>query len=136
MLRNVFDVLSRRTQIEISWDWTGSQHSTCGTNLSPIFVIMSAARHLSLIFLFFNNNFLMCFLLKWVIGTKTTVKCHLKPNVKPVFRPKRPVAYAILPLVDAELTRLKNGIISSVKYSNWASPIVVVRKSNGKIRIC
>ncbi|KYM98519.1 Uncharacterized protein K02A2.6 [Cyphomyrmex costatus] len=54
--------------------------------------------------------------------TKTKVKLNLKNNSKPIFRPKRPVAYAILPLVDAELTRLEqNGIISPIKYSDWAS---------------
>ena len=38
---------------------------------------------------------------------------------KSVFKSKRLVAYAILPLIDAELTRLEqNGIISQIKYSN------------------
>jgi len=40
-------------------------------------------------------------------------------------------------LVDAEFTRFEqNGIISQIKYSDWAIPIVVVRKKNGMIRIC
>jgi len=65
--------------------------------------------------------------------TKTKVKLHLKPDAKPVFKPKRPV----LPQVDAELDHLEqNGIISPIKYSEWATPIVVVRKKNGLIRIC
>ena len=69
--------------------------------------------------------------------TKTKVLLRLKTNARPFFRPKRPVAYSILPLVDEELTRLEQeGIISPVNYSNWAAPIVVVRKKNGKIRIC
>ena len=61
----------------------------------------------------------------------------MKPNSKSIFRSRRPVAYAILPLVDAEFTRLEqNGIISQIKYLDWAIPIVVVRKKNGMIRIC
>ncbi|XP_055590830.1 uncharacterized protein K02A2.6-like [Uranotaenia lowii] len=69
--------------------------------------------------------------------SKTKVKLELKPDVQPAFRPKRPVAYAMLGTVDDELDRLERaGIISPVDFSNWAAPIVVVRKSNGSIRIC
>jgi len=61
----------------------------------------------------------------------------LKPNSKSIFKSRRPVFYAILLLVDAEFTRFEqNGIISQIKYSDWAIPIVVVRKKNGMIRIC
>ncbi|XP_055604188.1 uncharacterized protein K02A2.6-like [Uranotaenia lowii] len=68
---------------------------------------------------------------------KTQIHLHLKPDAVPVFRPKRPVAYAIYNTVDDELDRLERiGIISPVDYSDWAAPIVVVRKSNGTIRIC
>ncbi|XP_055633483.1 uncharacterized protein K02A2.6-like [Toxorhynchites rutilus septentrionalis] len=70
--------------------------------------------------------------------TKVQVKLYLKSNVRPVYCPKRPVAYAALPKVDAELERLqKCGIISQVQFSDWAAPIVVVRKSdNVSVRVC
>jgi len=69
--------------------------------------------------------------------TKTKVQLYPKPDVRPVFRSKRPVAYSILSIVDAELSRLEQaGIISPVNYSDWATPIVIVRKKNGQIRIC
>ncbi|KAH7708133.1 Gag-Pol polyprotein [Aphelenchoides avenae] len=43
----------------------------------------------------------------------------------------------MLPIVDKELDRLEElGAISSVNYSQWAAPIVVVRKKNGKPRVC
>ncbi|XP_041771477.1 uncharacterized protein K02A2.6-like [Anopheles merus] len=69
--------------------------------------------------------------------TKASVKLQLKENVRPVFCPKRPVAYAVQELVDKELDRLEQmSIISPTDYSEWAAPIVVVRKANGSIRLC
>ncbi|XP_018396139.1 PREDICTED: uncharacterized protein K02A2.6-like [Cyphomyrmex costatus] len=86
---------------------------------------------------FIKENFKEVFSSQLGRCTKTKVKLNLKNNSKPIFRPKRPVAYAILPLVGAEFTRLEqNGIISPIKYSNWVTPIVVLRKKNGNIRIC
>ncbi|VDD79051.1 unnamed protein product [Mesocestoides corti] len=38
----------------------------------------------------------------------TQATFRLMPDAKPVFRPKRPVPYASLPLVDAELERLEH----------------------------
>ncbi|XP_062714152.1 uncharacterized protein K02A2.6-like [Aedes albopictus] len=50
---------------------------------------------------------------------------------------KRPVPFNTTPLVDAELNRLESmGIISPVDFSEWAAPIVAVRKPNGRVRIC
>ncbi|XP_055622961.1 uncharacterized protein K02A2.6-like [Toxorhynchites rutilus septentrionalis] len=47
--------------------------------------------------------------------TKTKVSLALKEACNPVFRPKRPVSYAMLPIVDAELNRLEGlNIISPV----------------------
>lgn len=71
------------------------------------------------------------------ICKKAEIKLQLKADVKPVFRPKRPVAYAVLPVIEKELQRLQDlGIISPVDHSEWAAPIVVAKKPNGSIRIC
>lgn len=62
---------------------------------------------------------------------------HLIPGQPPVYRPKRPVPYHVMDKVEAELERLEQaGIITPVQYSNYAAPIVVVKKANGSIRIC
>ena len=69
--------------------------------------------------------------------TKSKVVLKLNKDAKPIFRPKRPVPYAALEMVEKELLRLQQqGVIQPTNYSKWAAPIVVVRKANGKIRIC
>ncbi|XP_062715850.1 uncharacterized protein K02A2.6-like [Aedes albopictus] len=68
---------------------------------------------------------------------KAKVQFQLKTRVTPVFRPKRSVAYAMYQAVDNELDRLERAkIITPVDFLKWAAPIVAVRKTNGKIRIC
>ena len=55
----------------------------------------------------------------------------------PSFHKPRQVPYALRPKVEAELTRLeKEGILSKVEYSEWATPIVTVVKRNGSVRVC
>ncbi|XP_058465077.1 uncharacterized protein K02A2.6-like [Malaya genurostris] len=68
---------------------------------------------------------------------KVQVKLDVKDQCKPIFCPKRPVAYSMYNAVDQELDRLQQlNIITPVDYSEWAAPIVVVRKANGAIRVC
>jgi hypothetical protein len=68
---------------------------------------------------------------------KTKVKLFLKLNAKPIFCPKRPVPFNTIPLVDAELTRLQSlGIIEPVDFSEWAAPIVAVRKPKKGSHLC
>ncbi|XP_058456707.1 uncharacterized protein K02A2.6-like [Malaya genurostris] len=69
--------------------------------------------------------------------SKVQEKLDVKEQCKPVFCPKRPVAYSMYNTVDQELDRLQQlKIITPVDYSEWAAPIVVVRKANGGIRVC
>jgi hypothetical protein len=65
------------------------------------------------------------------------VNLNLKENVQPVFHKAYTVPYALRDEVAIELDRLESkGIISKVKTSDWASPMVLVPKPNGKIRMC
>lgn len=51
-----------------------------------------------------------------------------------MFRAKRPIT--AIPLIDRELSLQKMDIISSIEYSDWAAPIVVIKKLNDDIHIC
>ncbi len=68
-------------------------------------------------------------------GVEATITVPL--NAQARFHKPRPVPYAIKQRVEEELERLlKDGVISPVKFSDWAAPIVPVVKADGKIRIC
>ncbi|EFO85571.1 hypothetical protein CRE_29108 [Caenorhabditis remanei] len=69
--------------------------------------------------------------------TKTKASLLPKPDAQPVFRKARPVPYAALTTVSDELDRLQQaGVISPVDHSEWAAPIVLVKKKNGSLRMC
>ena len=73
------------------------------------------------------------------VGTLKSHKADLKveEGCQPSFHKPRQVPYALRPKVEAELTRLeKDGILSKVEYSEWATPIVTVVKRNGSVRVC
>lgn len=62
---------------------------------------------------------------------------HVKDGSAPKFMKARPVPFAIKPKVEKALDDLeKQGIISKVSHSDWATPIVPVIKKSGDIRIC
>lgn len=63
---------------------------------------------------------------------------NLKEGTVPVFLRHYEIAYALKDKVEMELDNLvKMGILESVSYSEWASPIVVVPKiKTNQVRIC
>ena len=62
---------------------------------------------------------------------------HLKQGAKPIFKKSRSVAYALQPALETELERMQaERILEPVDQSEWATPLVIVPKSNGKIRVC
>uniref|UniRef100_A0A7I4Y6B5 RNA-directed DNA polymerase n=1 Tax=Haemonchus contortus TaxID=6289 RepID=A0A7I4Y6B5_HAECO len=69
--------------------------------------------------------------------TKTKATLQLKPDAHPIFKKKRPVPFAYVAALDEEIDRLlAEQVLSPVDYSAWAAPIVVVKKSNGTLRLC
>lgn len=73
------------------------------------------------------------------VGTITGYKAviRLKQGAKPIFKKSRSVAYALQPALETELDRMQaEGILQPVEQSEWATPLVIVPKTNGKIRVC
>ena len=62
---------------------------------------------------------------------------NLKQGAKPFFKKSRSVTYAPQPALETELERMQaEGILELVERSEWATPLVILSKSNGKIRVC
>ena len=62
---------------------------------------------------------------------------RLREGAIPRCHPARHVPFAIRSQVERELDRLEGeGILRKVESAEWASPIVIVKKKNGDIRLC
>ena len=65
------------------------------------------------------------------------VTFYLEEQANPQFLKARPLPLALRDKVAEELDRLQaEGIIVPTKFSKWATPIMLVIKSDGSIRIC
>ena len=61
----------------------------------------------------------------------------LRQDAKPVFFKARPVAFAVRDAVSKEIDKLvSENVLEKVDHSEWATPIVPVKKSGGNVRLC
>lgn len=61
----------------------------------------------------------------------------VREGAVPIFMRARPLPYALRSRVDAELdAMLAAGVVEPVDHSDWATPLVVVRKADGGLRLC
>ncbi|XP_055836596.1 uncharacterized protein K02A2.6-like [Episyrphus balteatus] len=66
-----------------------------------------------------------------------TASVVLKENSSPIFHAAYNVPYKLREKVEAELIKMCNDkVIEPIEYSRWASPVVVVPKTIGDIRLC
>ncbi|KAL2088270.1 hypothetical protein ACEWY4_015169 [Coilia grayii] len=64
-------------------------------------------------------------------------KLQVAADAVPKFCKPRNVPYALREAVEKELVKLETeGVISPIKYSEWAAPIVCVPKKGDRVRIC
>ena len=64
-------------------------------------------------------------------------KIHVNEEAVPIYQKARLLPFSARELVEDELSRPENlGVVEPVKFSEWASQIVPVRKANGKLRLC
>ncbi|XP_017492861.1 PREDICTED: uncharacterized protein LOC108380966 [Rhagoletis zephyria] len=73
------------------------------------------------------------------VGSIPDLVCSLKlrQGAKPVFLKERQVPFALREKVEHELDNLeRDGIITKVNTSNWGSPLVVIPKPDGNVRLC
>ena len=78
-------------------------------------------------------------LFKDELGTIKGISANreLKQRASPKFFKARTVPYALQQAVEEEYNRLeRDGIISKVEHSEWATPMVHVPKSDGTTRSC
>jgi len=64
-------------------------------------------------------------------------KIPLKENQKPFKQKPRRINHVQLPSVEKEIKKMyEAGIIVPIRYSEWVSNLVLIRKKTGEIRLC
>lgn len=83
------------------------------------------------------NNFPDVFVEKVGCVPNFKLTLQLRKEAKPKFFKEREVPFALRDRVEKELNDLESaGIISKVERSDWGSPLVIIPKSDGSVRLC
>ncbi|KAK8918768.1 hypothetical protein KSP39_PZI021391 [Platanthera zijinensis] len=73
-------------------------------------------------------------------GIDSNIACHrlnLDPKAPPIRQKKRPVADKLAEPIREEVAKLlKAGFVSEIQYPGWVSNVVMVKKGDGRWRMC
>lgn len=103
-------MLPHRLWSQFDWSWLGRHSgffSLCHSTLFNTFALSSISKIESYFARYVKTKFTNVFTENLGCCTKAKTTLKLKPNVRPIFRPKRPVSYAALDLVEKELNHLQ-----------------------------
>lgn len=65
------------------------------------------------------------------------ISLHVRGDATPRFLKARPVPFPLKRQVEDELRRMvDSGILTPMRYSEWATPLRLVKKDDGSLRIC
>ncbi|XP_046974304.1 uncharacterized protein K02A2.6-like [Vanessa cardui] len=65
------------------------------------------------------------------------VSLHVRADATPKFLKARAIPFPLKQQVNEELNKMVDqGILTPVNYSNWATPLRIVKKDDGSLRIC
>ncbi len=73
------------------------------------------------------------------LGKSTTFEAHIqmKPGAQSKFFKARPVPVAHREQVNQQLSKMiEEGVVKKTNFSDWATPLVLVKKADGSIRVC
>ena len=87
----------------------------------------------------FGGDWIRALQPNFTVNTVSDLSAHLtlKDGTVPIFIRPRQIAYGLREQVREELERLeREKVLVKVEHSDWATPIVPVRKPDGRIRLC
>ena len=118
--------------IKLNWSSIFHRHSSCNNNISGVVTGEMSDGLKKLV-----NKHQAIFTDELGTIKELRAKLNVKNDANPKFCKARNVPFALKEAVENEIDRLEGkGILKSVSSSEWASPIVIVPKPDGRIRIC